>query len=183
MIQSIETYVEAACKNSSNVFGEAFFAEHIQLMRSFSNRLAEKLGADKEIVELSAVLHDISAIGDFNALARHAQLGAEIAGGILRQAAYDPKKIVLVKECIEKHSIPLKAGEASIEAVCISNADAMSQIVNPKYWLYYAFSVRHFGFEEGVNWYRQRIESHWNALIPEAKSLIEEIYLKVKAFM
>jgi hypothetical protein len=67
--------------------------------------------------------------------------------------------------------------------VCVSNADAMSQVVRPAYWLYFAFQVRRLGFAEGRDWLRQRVENNWAALIPPARALIEKEYRQVAEFL
>ncbi len=82
--------------------------------------------------------------------------------------------------CIASHSVPVQVGGGLPEEVCVSNADAMSQIVKPAYWLYYVFRVRQFGFVEGRDWLRQRVESNWAALIPQAREIIENEYRLVR---
>ncbi len=85
--------------------------------------------------------------------------------------------------CIASHSTPIRVGNGLIEEVCVSNADAMSQIVKPTYWFYYVFHVRQFGFTEGRDWLRQRVESNWSALIPPARTIIEKEYRQVAEFL
>lgn len=62
------------------------------------------------------------------------------------------------------------------DRVCVSNADAMSQIARPVYWLSDAFRVRQFDFETGREWYRQRVDSNWSQLIQPARDMIEQEY-------
>lgn len=62
------------------------------------------------------------------------------------------------------------------EDSCVSNADAIAQITNAAYWLYYVYQIRQFEFDKGREWMRNRVEKNWHALIPQAKELIEEPY-------
>lgn len=173
----IREYVLEECKKPTNAFGSAFFDQHILIVKDYANRLANLLGADREIVETAAYLHDISAIQDFGKISQHATFGAEIASDFLGQNSYAVNKISEVQKCILTHSAPIQKGKGTLEEICLSNADAISQIINPSYWLYYAFSIRKFDFEQGYKWYSQRIDSNWNGLIEEAKELIKDKYL------
>lgn len=181
IINKIREYVQAECKSSNNAFGDAFFSQHILIVSEYAKRLANLLNADREVVEISAFLHDISAIQDFNTLSRHPAAGSEIAEGFLKKLSYDSNKIDSVKQCILTHSAPVQIGQGLIEEVCVSNADAISQIVNPAYWLYYIFSIRKFSFEEGLEWYSKRIDSNWNMLIEQARDMISDKYYQVKS--
>jgi hypothetical protein len=42
------------------------------------------------------------------------------------------------------------------------------------------FRVRQFGFVEGRNWLRQRVETNRAALIPQAREIIENEYRLVR---
>jgi len=167
------------CKSGNNRFGAAFYEQHILLNERYSHRLADILNADKEILSLAAYLHDIAAISDFTTLAEHHLKGAEKAGQILANKGYPLSVITKVQKCIVTHSAPVALGEGTIEEVCFSNADAITQIVNPVYWLYYAFSVRGFSYEDGKRWYYERVTTHWEKLIAPAKQLIEADYRNI----
>ncbi len=74
----------------------------------------------------------------------------------------------------------IEIGEGTTEEVCLSNADAMSQIVNPVYWLYFAFVIRPLNFVDGRAWYLQKIESNRDALIEPAMDLVADKYILVR---
>lgn len=172
--------IKLECNKTQNVFGSAFFDRHILIVKEYACTLAELLGADRETVEISAYLHDISAVRDISTISRHSDLSAEIAESILIEKSYDPYNIEIIKQVIKSHSKPIKIGEGMLEEVCISNADAVSQIVNPSYWLYFAFSIRKLGYAEGVSWYKNRIEENYNGLIDIAKDMVKDKYITVK---
>lgn len=172
--------VRNECNHPDSVFGSAFFEQHILVVRDYASRLSEQLGADPEILEIASYLHDISAIRDINALPNHHVLSAEFAESVLMGEKYDARKIEIVKKAILNHSKPVAIEDGSPEEVCLSNADAISQIINPAYWLYYVFSVRKMSFEQGLEWYRQKIDSNWNNLIQQGRDLIREDYERVR---
>ena len=159
-----------------NRFGPAFFQEHIMYVEKYAQRLAQALSADTEVVLAAAYLHDLAAVVDFNCLAQHATLGSRMSLDILAGGHLPKEKIEAVSQCIALHSVPLSTDAGSVEAVCLSNADAMSQIANPTYWLFYIYVIRGFAFEEGRDWYYQRITSHWDSLIKPAQEIIEPEY-------
>lgn len=183
MIEEIRDYVAGECDSSRNAFGPAFFEEHLSVVVGYARQLGQTLGGDLEIVELAGWLHDLSAIQDFAVLPRHSAVSADIARRILQDKGYPSDRIERVAACIASHSSPVQIGGGSIEEVCISNADAMSQIVKPMYWHYYVFRVRQFSFAEGRDWLRQRVDSNWAALISPARDIIEKSYHQVREML
>ncbi|MCU7496535.1 MAG: HD domain-containing protein [Ignavibacteria bacterium] len=183
LTESVKNYVNEECKKQSNVFGAAFFEDHVMLVADYSRKLAEKISADIEIVEISSYLHDISAVQDIKNLPAHNTLSAEVAERFLRAEGYRSERVEAVKRTIISHTVPLKLNGATPEEVCLSNADAMSQITRPVYWLYFVFSIRNLSYEEGRKWIKARVENNWTALIEPAKEIIEKEYLLVRELL
>jgi hypothetical protein len=176
ILDVVREHVLTACTSDENAFGPAFFEQHLQVVCEYGLKLAAVLNADAEIVELAAYMHDLAAIGDITVIPRHHLLGADLARELLPELRYPADRIERVARCIAGHSSPVQIGAGAAEEVCVSNADAISQIVRPVYWLHYAFGVRRFDFETGRGWYRQRVESNWSQLIPQAQAMIESDY-------
>ena len=65
----------------------------------------------------------------------------------------------------------------------MSNADAISQIVKPAYWFFYAFHAKNLCYADGLMWVRDRIDSNWQNLIPEARQLVEKEYSFAKKIL
>jgi uncharacterized protein len=177
----IKEMVEKECNRPQNVLDTAFFKEHILIVRDYACKLAEKLGADQEVVELSAYLHDLSVVRDYNSISNHAIISADIAELALKNELYDLDKAKMVSKAITTHVKPIQIGHGSLEEICLSNADAISQIVKPAYWMFFAFSIRKLSFQQGIEWYRQRVEDNWNNLIQPAKDLIQDEYNMIKS--
>jgi len=176
MIADIREFVRTACQQTQNVLGPSFFDQHLVVVAECATRLAERLSADEEVVELAAYLHDISAVLDPATLPDHPRQSAVFASRVLLGRGYTEGVAREVAHAIASHSDPLAIGSASPEEVCLSNADAVARILRPAYWMYFAFNIRKYGFEEGRQWLRSLIEKQWRALIEPAREFVGNRY-------
>jgi HD superfamily phosphodiesterase len=176
LVVDIRELVRRACQRNENVFGPAFFDQHLAVVAECAASLAERLSADAEVVELAAYLHDLSAVCDPTTLPDHPRLSADLATQILLEHGYPQGRASDVARAIASHSEPLPMASASPEEVCVSNADAVARILRPAYWMYIAFGIRKYGFEEGRQWLRPLLERQWGRLIEPAKELVGEQY-------
>ena len=176
MEEVITNYIREACERPGNVLGACFHTEHLCLVHRYAIGLCRELDGDTGIVGQAAWLHDIAAILDFGCQPTHAEDGAAIAGRLLREHGYPSDRAERVEDCIRRHSKPLTLGQASLEAVCLSNADAMSQIVNPAYWLGFAMKVKSLDATAARKWYLDRIAGQWASLIEPARTMIASRY-------
>lgn len=99
---------------------------HIESVVNNAELLADKFNADKEIYIISAWLHDIASITDYNLYEEHHIHGAKIAEEILEKFNYEYKKIEAVKNCILNHRESIKNKRISIEEQIIADANAIS---------------------------------------------------------
>lgn len=176
LIERARQAIKAVCISSTGPFQISFFEKHICVMAGIADTLAEALGADREIVALAAYLHDIAAIEDYASVSKHHILGGERAAEILSEYGYPANKIEAVRQCIFTHSSPLLLHQGTVEEVCISNADAVSQLLMPGYWLHYAYTAKQLGYTQGLAWYRSLMDAHYAGLIPQARSIAEDAY-------
>lgn len=99
--------------------------EHVQAVVTLARKLAKLTGADKDIVEASAWLHDIRKdLGE-----EHPIAGAEFARDFLPQTDFPPKKIERVAQAIASHmglwrNKPLK----KLESQVLWDADKLTKI-------------------------------------------------------
>lgn len=180
MIDEIEKIVEDACKRDSNSFGYGIWSHHIVFVAKYAKQLAEKLGADSEIVEIAALLHDYAGIKDIAMAEEHHIYGAVEAERILNEFHYPQAKIQSVMDCILTHrgSVPMK--RLTREAECIASADAMAHIFQVPSLLHLAYVKHGLRIDEGKEWVLKKIERSMNKLCPEAKEMVHEHYLKIK---
>lgn len=176
MIEKVKEIVKKECEKDNWSWDY-----HMVSVVKYANQLAEKLGADKEIVEISAWLHDITRLkGDPE---NHHISGPIEAEKILRELGYPQAKIDKIKHCINAHRGSQSIKRETIEAECVASADAMAHFDNVPALLYVAFVKKQMNIEEGNTWVRNKLERSWKKLIPEAKEIVSPKYESVKLFL
>lgn len=175
IIEEMKKFVESECQKPTSHYGAVVFPSHFAPVHYYAKMLAEKLGADVEVVELAAWLHDIGSI--MKGRKDHHITGAEIAEQKLREFGYPEEKIQKVKRCILSHRGSQNLSRASVEEQIIADADALSAFDNISGLFEAAI------FHEGFNQIQARIEvrrkliNSWQKLSPDAKKIIEHKYL------
>lgn len=176
LIEDIAAIVEAACAAPTNEFGPGIWSHHIVQVVANGRRLAPLLGADPEIVELAALLHDYASICDARLYAQHHLHSADAAERLLAERGYPAERIRAIRHCIETHRGSMSAHRATPEAVALANADAMSHIQQVPSLLYLAYVRRGMAVEEGAAWVRAKLERTWRKLTPAVQDLIHAEY-------
>ena len=106
------------------------YREHIQYVHRYVLLLAQKKSFDTEVVELAALLHDISMTDQSLDRSRHNVFSAENAEKLLLENNYPPEKIELVKKCILNHSKRRQAFRTTVEEEMLVTADGLSHFDN-----------------------------------------------------
>jgi uncharacterized protein len=121
---------EAAVADAETYWGDNEVAfnyrwEHVQAVVRLALRLAELTGADREVVEAAAWLHDVAKPQSKS----HGQDGAVAARQILAETDFPPEKIETVADAIEKH-VGLYTNEPiePLEAAVVWDADKLSKL-------------------------------------------------------
>ena len=176
LIQSISNIVEEQSKKNTNVFGYEGWTYHVTYVVQYAKLLAGKLGADKEIVEIAALLHDYASVKDSSMYKEHHIHGATEAEKILKNFNFPEERISRIKDCIIQHrgSVPLV--RTTKESICVASADAMAHISQVPSLLHLVYYKRKMDVSEGANWVREKIERSWNKLCPEAKEIMKHKY-------
>ncbi|MBM4401895.1 MAG: HD domain-containing protein [Candidatus Cloacimonetes bacterium] len=118
-----------------------FYWKHAFQVREFALMIQKRVGGDKDIVEVSALLHDI---GKAELLAPgHEENSAKLAKEFLKKVNFDENKINQIVECIKYVNFEL------IEARILRSADSMGLIMD----------------ERGQNWYFENILKNSNERI------------------
>lgn len=129
IIDFLEKQVYMKCQAPTNKFGMGCYY-HIAAVARNAELLAEKYGADKEMVIIAAWLHDIASITDYSMYERHHIHGAEIANEILMELDYSDEKVEIVKACVRNHRGSVNNNKRTIEEICVADADAISHFDN-----------------------------------------------------
>lgn len=180
LIQAISNIVEEQSKKETNIFGYEGWTYHVTAVVKYAKLLAEILGADKEMVEIAALLHDYAGVKDSSMYKEHHIYGAIEAEKILKSFNYPEEKINKVKDCIIQHrgSVPLE--KTTKESICIASADAMAHIDQVPSLLHLVYYKRKMDVSEGADWVSKKLERSWNKLCPEAKKIIKSKYESAK---
>jgi uncharacterized protein len=176
VIAEIAEIVERACAEETNVFGYGIWTHHISQVARNAKRLAGMFGADPEIVEIAALLHDYASVKDEALYEDHHVHGPVEAERLLRRFGYPQERIEAVKDCIAAHRGSVPGERRSAEAECLANADAMTHIEQVPSLLELAFVQRGMGIDEGTRWVRAKLERSWNKLSPQVQEMMREKY-------
>lgn len=175
MLEKIRKLVFEECRKckrySSNVWDQ-----HIVLVVNYSKMLAAKLGADQEMAELAALLHDLGSL-------KFGEEGHEITGQkeaekVLKNAGYPKKIIDEIKEAIGSHRGSLDIKPKSITAKILANADAMAHFDVVPVLLRVGLDKYKKDEKLAAKWVLDKLERDWNKklTIPEAKKMVREKY-------
>ncbi len=174
IIEQIRKFVEEESKKPTACYGYEPYEFHLVPMHNYAKRLAEKLGADVEIVELAAWLHDIGSIvyGREN----HHITGAEIVEKKLRELGYSTEKINRVKACVLNHRSSVNHCR-TIEEKIISDADAISNFDNIPGIFKAAFVYENQTQGQARKSVREKLERKWRKIyLDESRDLIKPKY-------
>lgn len=123
MIEKIEREVEESFNESDISYCGFmwFYKNHLCVVKDIALRLAEVLGADKKIIHLTSILHDIGYLTDPE---NHVESGIKESKLIMKKHGIGDEIIDDVLYCIKFHDkleVP-----ATIEARIIQFADALA---------------------------------------------------------
>jgi len=176
VINSIEKLVKDACLSDTNLLGPSVWSHHVVFVVKYSKMLAKILGANQEIVEIAALLHDYAGIKDSSCNHEHHIHGANEAELILKTFNYPDNKIKKIKQCILSHRGSVIIQRNSLEEICVASADAMAHIDQVASLMYAAFNGKKLSIEDGKIWVREKLKRTWNKLCPEAQNIVKYKY-------
>lgn len=157
IINYLEKEIYNRASQYSNKFGIGVYY-HIESVVKNAKILAQKFGADEEVVIIAAWLHDIASITDYSLYEMHHIHGASIAEDILKQFDYEQEKINKVKECILNHRGSVSNDKLTIEEKCVADADAISHFDSIPSLLYLAYVNKHMNIKDGRNFVIEKLK-------------------------
>ena len=180
LISTISKIVEKQCISEDNIFGYEIWTCHIISVVKYAKTLAKQLGANEELVEIAALLHDYASIKNEDMYEEHHMYGAIEAQKLLHGLNYPQDKIDIIKDCIICHRGSVKRQQKTKEAICVASADAMAHIDQVPSLLHLAYHNRKMNVQDGADWVSRKIERSFNKLCPEAKDIMKEKYESAK---
>lgn len=175
IIEEIKKFVEVESLKPTSKYGYEPFLYHFTPVVKYAEELAEKLGANKEVVIIAAWLHDIGSV--IYGREDHHLTGAKIAEEKLNELGYPKEKTELVKKCILNHRGSQKNNPTTIEERIIADADALSNFDNIPGIFKAAFIYEKMDQKEAKEAVRKKLENKWNQLnFEDSKNIIRPKY-------
>ncbi len=163
-----------------------FFKGHVMLVARYAEEIAEKVGADKEIVILAALFHDIARAWGVNKNPALMEESLKKAEEMMKKYSYLNSQIQKVKEAILYHSCRKKLPQVE-EGRVLATADALAHFLSEFYlilpvncWL---TAVK--GFEEYREWALEKIERdfHKKIFYDEYREKVRKNYEALKTVL
>ena len=175
IIEEVKMFVEEECKKPTSHYGYEPFESHFAFVVKYSQELADKLEADKEVVTLAAWMHDIGSI--IQGRENHHITGAKIAEAKLMEFGYDKEKTQLVKKCILNHRGSQNNERHSLEEKIVAEADAMSNFDNISGIFKAAFVYENHDQKKAGEVVKRKLTNKWNKLhFKESREIIKPKY-------
>ena len=163
-----EKYVETSIDNYN------FWEQHVKYVVKEAKELAEKYGADLEIVELGALLHDVALMANVGERKDHHINGANIAREMLNGVNYPKDRIDAVVSCVLKHRS--SKNTSNIEQQCVADADILAHFDNIPMLFNSAFNRNNVKLEEIKSWLKACFEKDYNDLSEMTKIEFKDRY-------
>jgi|SRR3989344_2979995 len=175
VVEEIRRFVKEESEKPSARYGFEPYEFHLMPMRNYAVKLAKKLNADAEIVEIAAWLHDIGSI--INGRENHHIVGAEIAEQKLRELGYSFERVQRIKACILNHRGSVNNPRISLEEQIICDADAVSAFDNIGGLFKAAFIYEELNQKEAMKSVLSKLRRSWDKLsFQESRKIIKPKY-------
>ena len=131
MYEKMIDYVKGILENAHIMPDEKTFPfrnrfEHSMRVLEWAKRINKKEKGDREVVEVSAIFHDVGK--GVRRERPHAEAGAEICEKYLKRVGFDSKKTELIAKAVRMHSSKtISASELSIEERILMDADMLDE--------------------------------------------------------
>ena len=173
VINEVYNEVKKRCMNPSNAYGIGAWDHHILLVYKIAIRNYASYGADRDIVALAALLHDIASVTNKEFTEEHHIIGASIAEEILSKYNLQREQIELIKKCILNHRGSRLVDKTTPEEVCVADADAMAHFYSVPSLLRMVYVEKQMSIDEGADFVLNKLERSYNKLSEAGKELIE----------
>ena len=178
IVNNIKAELLKRCEAYKEKHGYDFWNDHIKYVVKNSIELAKKYGADVEIVELGALLHDIAMPSEFGPREEHNVYGVQIADELLTQLNYPEDRKERVKECVLRHRGSKSLPRNTIEEECVADADVMAHFdcIPSMFHLAFGKNDLDLSLEEGAEFVKKKLERDYNKLSDRTKLELKDRY-------
>lgn len=155
------------------------YNEHIKYVHKYVKELTKFKDVDEEVLELSALLHDISMTDVNLDRSIHNELSSKIAEELLSKYNYPQDKIDLIKKIILNHSSKRKDCRTTKEEQILVDADSLAHFDSLKSIYSLAHNVHNLDEEESIKFVKDKIIKDYNEVSSDVKKLIKDKYEKI----
>ena len=173
IVKIVQEHVLAESKKCTNAYHDAY-NEHFVPVVAYAKQLAKEVGADGEVVEIAAWLHDIGSIHGHKDI--HHEYGRDYAQEFLLKLDYPQDQIDMVKHAIYSHRGSKDIKRETKEAECVADADAMSHIYNIVSLFRLAFKDKQLDTEEAREFVKSKLERSYKKMSEHGKQSVDEYY-------
>jgi len=167
LVAANREYIESSAERFN------FWEQHIRLVVKEALTLAEEYGADKEIVELGALLHDIALVSAVGTRQEHHTNGAVIADRLLTEYGYPADRKARVLGCVLHHRSSQYA--ENMDELCVADADIISHYDNIPMCFGSAFKYNKINTDSVDEWI-EYFEHDYNDLSERTKQTFRPRY-------
>lgn len=172
VIKEIYEEVKRRCMLPSNAYGIGAWDHHIELVYKLALDTYQEYKADKTIVALAALLHDIASVTNKDYTENHHIIGADIAEQLLQQYDLSYFQIKQITDCILNHRGSVLKDKLSPEEICIADCDAMAHFYSIPSLLRMVYVEKELSIDEGVDFVYNKLERSYNKLSENGKKLV-----------
>ena len=182
VVDSIKAELLKRCENYKKKHGYDFWNDHIKYVVKNSIELAKKYGADVEIAELGALLHDIAMPSELGPREEHNVYGVQIADELLTQLNYPEDRKERVKECVLRHRGSKDLPRNTIEEECVADADVLAHFdcIPSIFHLAFGKNELDLSIEEGTEFVKKKLERDFNKLSDRTKIELKDRYENIR---
>ena len=174
IIETVRKHIYEKYHSDKREDGLNMYDTHVKYVVEYAKQLAKKLNANEEIVEISALLHDIGRLNGKEE--NHHILGSEYAQEYLLSLDYPQEKIDQVKHCILTHRGSLSIPRETVEAECVASADAMAHFRNISDMFYFVYHDLKESSEKGKQMVKDKLERSFQKMIPKGQDIVRDRY-------
>lgn len=161
-LQQVQTKVRElyASKNPNrDEWTDWLYDNHVLVVAKYARELAKKYGANEDLSEAAALLHDIADVEMPRMSPDHEKVSLEIARRIMTEAGFTPDEISLVvDDAVRYHSCHDSKKPKSAEGLILATADSLAHLKTD----FYIHATWSFGktrsLEELKDWAVKKID-------------------------
>ena len=166
------------CNIYKEKYGYDFWNDHIKYVVKNSVELAKKYGADVEIVELGALLHDIAMPSEIGSREEHNIYGKQIADELLSKLNYPVDRKERVKECVLRHRGSKDLPRNTIEEQCVADADVIAHFdcIPSIFHLAFGKNDMDMSIKDGTEFVKKKLERDFSKLSARTREELKDRY-------